>query len=59
MVFGELAISHMDHIVGGQTQIVDVLIKLLEGIPDLTCRQQMPFWKKLFGDLKDQPSKIE
>ena len=26
MVFGELAISHMDHIIGGQTQIVDVLI---------------------------------
>lgn len=59
-VFAELAITHMDHILSGQIQVVDVMVQLLEKIPQLTCKQQKPFWKALFKRLgQENQQKLE
>lgn len=35
----------------GQTQILEILVKLLTDVPDLSCRTQIPFWKDFFKKL--------
>jgi hypothetical protein len=52
MIFAELAISYMSHIIdSGSIQIVEILVQLLEGIPEISCRNQLSFWKAFFTKL--------
>lgn len=52
-VFSQLALSHTSQIIEtGQTQILDILVKLLSDVPDLSCRTQIAFWKDFFKKLE-------
>ena len=51
-VFAQLAMTHASQIIEtGQTQILEILVKLLTDVPDLSCRTQIPFWKDFFKKL--------
>lgn len=52
MIFSELAIAYLSHIIdSGSVQIMEILVQLLEGVPELSCKSQLKFWKALFNKL--------
>jgi hypothetical protein len=52
-VFSQLALAHSSQIIAtGQTQILEILVKLLTDVPELSCRSQIAFWKDLFRKLQ-------
>lgn len=41
----------------GSIQIVEILVQLFEGVDELSCKSQLPFWKEFFKNLNKDEEK--
>ena len=57
-IFAELAKSYMSQIIeNGSTEILEILVQLLEGVLELSCTSQLPFWKEFFNKINKHQDK--